>query len=430
MPFSNQNTFSIYEAADTYRRFWTLHAAYFCHMATLLDERENFPLIAQQLSQVPPLGRMRRITAMGYKALHRITQCYDKPEFGIDTVEVTGQMVPVEEIIVFEVPFCRLLYFRKQTRLAGPRLLLVAPMAGHYSTLLRETVRDLLPYFDVYVTDWANARDVPMSDGGFDLNDYIDRVIDFTARLGPELHVMGICQAGVPLAAALALMEADETKADQLPKSLIVMGSPIDTRRSPTAVNILAAEKTENWFEDRMICTVPSTYPGAHRAVYPGFMQLLAFMSMNPQRHQKSLRDAARHYVEGNFDEEQKIDSFYNEFFSVMDLTAEFYMQTVQTVFQEQRFARGTMDSRGRQIDPVAIRRTPILAIEAENDDITGLGQTKALLELTTKLSDSRKGYYMLEEAGHYGLFNGHRFRQILIPEIRRFIAAQEDRSS
>jgi poly(3-hydroxybutyrate) depolymerase len=301
---------------------------------------------------------------------------------------------------------------------------MIAPMAGHYATLLRETVRDSLPYFDVYVTDWMNARDVPISQGAFDLDGYIATLIRCFEYLAPDFHVLSICQSGVPAYAAAAMLEDSKNLRDLLPRSLILMGSPIDTRISATSVDTYAVRHGEDWLEHVALSIVPEGYPGARRLVYPGFMQLAAFVGMNPERHEKSITDAIRHYINGDFKDAEKTSSFYAEYCSVMDLTAEFYLQTVRVVFQEALLPQGKMTTRGKKIDANAIRITPLMAVEGEFDDICGLGQTKAALELAKNLGDDKKTYLMLPGAGHYGLFNGHRYRESVLPAIRKFTVA------
>ena len=422
MFFAQQNTFSVYEILDDAHRAASLTAPYYDMMGQLFDDRYFTPPYMPWLKGFPPLLRARRLHAMRYKMLHRYTRAYEKPAFGIETVEVDGKPREVIETVIADGPFCAVRKFETAVK-TKEKLLLVAPMAGHYATLLRETVRALTPHFEVYITDWKNARDVPMSEGGFDISDYAFLLIGLFRDLGPALNVVGICQAGVPLTAALAMAEADG-EADALPKSVTIMGAPIDTRCSPTKVNALATTKSADWFEDRMICTVPPRYPGAHRAVYPGFLQLTAFVMMNPAHHQKSMAEGVRAFVKGEFEKEDKVENFYEEFFSVMDLPAEFYLQTVDSIFMKQKLAKGDMVLRGRPVDLTAIRKTPIFAIEAEKDDITGLGQTKAVLDLATSLKDGRKRYFQLDGAGHYGLFNGARFRGKIVPEIRAFVSA------
>ncbi len=391
--------------------------------ADQLDERVTPPLDEELYEQNTFLHTAQRYTATRLRLLQRLTQSYQKPAFGIRDTKIDGRKVKVEEQAVFETPFCKLLHFKKESREQMPRLLLIAPMAGHYATLLRDTVRDALPFYDVYVTDWMNARDVPISQGGFDMDSYIGTLIRCFEFLAPDFHVVGICQSGVPAYAAVALLEEQENNHHLLPTTLTLMGSPIDVRRSPTSVNSYATQHGEDWFEQMALSIVPQDFPGARRLVYPGFMQLTAFLSMHPERHQKSITDAMHHYVEGDFAGEEKISSFYAEYFSVMDLTAEFYLQTVRVVFQEALLPQGKMVFRGRKVDPNAIRLTPILAVEGELDDICGIGQTRAALDLAQHLPASKKSYVMVKDAGHYGLFNGHRFRNIVLPAMQRFSA-------
>ena len=411
----------LYTAVNNWYRAMRLPSQAFKAAANLLDERVTPPLAPEMDQQNPFLTQIRRSLAARFMMLERLTQSYNKPAFDIRQVNVNGQPVVVEEETVLTLPFCHLLHFKKVGSPTQPKLLIVAPMAGHYATLMRDTVRDSLPFFDVYVTDWQNARDVPISCGGFDMDSYIAVLIRFFEELSPDFHVMGVCQSGVPCYAALALLEDSKQLSEWLPKSMILMGSPIDTRRSPTSVNQYATEHGEDWFERMALTIVPEGYPGERRLVYPGFMQLAAFLSMHPERHQKSFSNAFQHYVNGDFQGEEKISAFYAEYCSVMDLTAEFYLQTVRVVFQEALLPQGKMISRGRPVNPSAIERTPIFAIEGEKDDICGLGQTKAALDLATRLPESKKTYLMLEGAGHYGLFNGHRFREKVLPAMIRF---------
>jgi poly(3-hydroxybutyrate) depolymerase len=411
----------LYTAADMWYRGMTVPSQILKAAADLLDERVTPPLNPELYRSSPVFPTFRRFAATRLRLLQRLTQSYSKPAFGINETQLNGKRVAVQEEIVFETPFCKLLHFKKDKTAGQPRLLMIAPMAGHYATLLRDTVRDSLPFFDVYVTDWVNAREVPISHGGFDLDGCIATLVRCFEFLAPDFHVMGVCQSGLPAYAAVALLEDNENLHQLLPKTLTVMGSPIDARRSPTSVNAYATQHGEDWFEHMALSIVPEGYPGTGRLVYPGFMQLTAFLSMNPERHQKSITDAIRHYTEGDFEGEEKISSFYAEYCSVMDLTAEFYLQTVRVVFQEALLPRGKMVSRGRLIDPGAIRKTALLAVEGENDDICGIGQTKAALDLAKNLPDGKKSYVFVEGSGHYGLFNGHRYRETVLPALRRF---------
>lgn len=412
-----------YMAVHGWQRMMEGPSAIFKFMADQLDERLA-PTAGHELLKyhtLPPMFQRGAVARL--RLLQRLTQSYNKPAFGITQVIVNGKGVDVIQEIVFETAFCKLLRFRKDADIKLPHLLLIAPMAGHYATLLRDTVRDLLPYYDVYITDWMNARDVPISHGGFDMDGYIATLVRCFEFLAPNFHIVSICQSGVPALAAVSLLEARKDLQELLPTTLTLIGSPVDVRCSPTPVNAYASKYDEDWFEHMALSIVPEGFAGERRLVYPGFMQLLAFMSMNPERHQKSISDAVRHYTQGDFEGEEKISSFYAEYCSVMDLTAEFYLQTVRVVFQEVLLPQGKMISRGRLVDPKAIKKTAIFAVEGERDDICGLGQTKAALTITHNLPEGKKSYLLLKEAGHYGLFNGHRFRNTVLPALRQFTA-------
>ena len=374
-----------------------------------------------------------RSIAAGCEMFERVTRRYGKPAFGFTETVVDGQRVPVTERVVWEQPFCRLVAFDRAFRTPPaepqPKLLIVAPMSGHYATLLRGTVEAMLPNHQVFITDWTDARMVPLFAGPFDLDTYIDYLRDIFAELGPDLHVMAVCQPAVPVMAAVALMEAEDQP--HVPVSMTLMGGPIDTRRSPTAVNGLAQERGQDWFERNTISLVPAMYPGAFRRVYPGFLQLSGFMAMNLDRHVTAHTDMFAHLVKGDGDSAEKHREFYDEYLAVMDLTAEYYLQTVETVFVNHALPKGEMQHRGVPVDLGAIRRCAILAVEGENDDISGVGQTKAALDLTPNLPDSRKAYHLQEQVGHYGVFNGSRYRAIIAPRIASFIremAAQAGR--
>lgn len=415
----------LYSAVNSWYQLMEMPSAWLKMAADQLDERVTAPINPELYKSSQLLPRFQRTLASRLRLMQRLTQSYQKPAFGIKEVIVQGKPAHVEQEVVMQTPFCHLLHFKKDTNVRQPRLLMIAPMAGHYATLLRDTVRDSLPYFDVYVTDWMSARDVPISEGAFDMDSYIATVVRCFQHLGPDFHVLGICQSGVPAYAAVSLLEEQNDLKSWLPTTLTLMGSPIDVRRSPTTVNGYATEHGTDWFEQNALSIVPEGFPGAKRLVYPGFMQLWAFLSMNPERHQQSIKDAMRHYEQGDFDREEKISSFYAEYCSVMDLTAEFYLQTVRVVFQEALLPRGKMVSRGRLVDPKAIRKTALFCIEGEHDDITGVGQTKAALTLAKNLPDDHKHYLLLKGAGHYGLFNGHRFRESVLPALRQFTAGK-----
>ena len=350
-----------------------------------------------------------------------------KPAFGLTATVVDGQPVAVREEIVARRPFGQLKHFVRDGVEGGPKLLIVAPMSGHYATLLRGTVERMLPSADVYITDWRDAKSVPLSDGHFDLDDYIDYIVDFlgvvgAAGDGERAHMLAVCQPSVPCYAAAALMSADAHPSR--PKTLTMMGGPIDTREAPTAVNTVATGRPHAWFSQNVIATVPAGYPGAGRAVYPGFLQLAGFLSMNLGNHLMSHWGMFKHLVQGDNDSADATKRFYEEYRAVCDMTAEFYLQTIDVVFQSHALASGTMVHRGRRIDPAAITDIRLLAIEGEKDDISGLGQTRAALTLASHLPEAKKRYLMAEGAGHYGIFNGSRWRDVIAPVVEDWIAA------
>ena len=369
-----------------------------------------------------PFGRSVAATA---ELFERTTRRYGKPSFGLTKTVVDWKTVEVTEKTVWSRPFCNLIQFKRDVpagRRSDPKLLIVAPMSGHYPTLLRGTVDAMLPHADVYITDWVDARMVPVGEGSFDLDDYIDYVIDMLHALGPDTHVMAVCQPSVPVMAAVALMEE---KGDRFaPSTMTLMGGPIDTRRNPTAVNLLAEEKGIDWFRDNVIMQVPWPVPGFTREVYPGFLQLSGFMSMNLDRHITAHKEFFMHLVKHDGDGADKHREFYDEYLAVMDLTAEFYLQTVDTVFVRHALPKGAMTLRGVPVDPKAIRNTALLTIEGENDDISGLGQTEAAHALCVNIPKERHAHYMQPAVGHYGVFNGSRFRAEIVPRIVDFIAS------
>lgn len=361
-----------------------------------------------------------RWLAAGCEVFDNVTARYDKPEFDLHATVIDGRDVPVVEEVIQREPFCDLLHFRRLASRADPRLLVVAPMSGHYATLLRDTVRALLPNHEIYVTDWLDAAMVPLADGGFDLDDYIDYVIDFIHTLGPDTHVLAVCQPAVPVLAAVSLMAS---RRDPLaPRSMTLIGGPIDTRRNPTVPNDLATTHPLSWFEKNLLATVPATYPGFGRRVYPGFLQLSGFISMNIQRHVDAHQEFFNHLVEGDGDSAEQHRAFYREYLAVMDTSAEFYLQTIQTVFQEHALARGVMHHRGERVDPGAIGHTALLTIEGGRDDISGPGQTEAAQDLCSGLPAARKLHYVQPEVGHYGTFSGRRWREQIVPVISEFI--------
>lgn len=384
---------------------------------------------------INPFGNtmLGRNMAASAELFERMTRRYGKPSFGLGFTTLGGEKVAVSEEVVWERPFCRLLHFaRDKTRLRRPqpKLLIVAPISGHYATLLRGTVEAFLPHFEVYITDWADARMVPLTAGSFDLDDYIDYLMSMCRLLGRDLegvglHTLGVCQPAVPLIAAVARMEAED---DPLaPASMILMGGPIDTRRSPTAVNTLAQDRGAEWFRRNCIVTVPFPHPGAGREVYPGFLQLSGFMAMNFDRHVNAHLDMFKHLVKGDGDSAEKHRDFYDEYLAVMDLSAEYYLQTVDQVFVRHQLPKGEMKHRGEPVDLQAIRQAGLMTVEGENDDISGVGQTYAAQELCTGIPGHRKVHYLQKGVGHYGVFNGSRYRSEIAPRIRDFIATIED---
>ncbi|MEM1376526.1 MAG: polyhydroxyalkanoate depolymerase [Pseudomonadota bacterium] len=372
-----------------------------------------------------PMSRTKygRTVAAWAEVFERTTRRYGKPEFGLDLTVVDDQEVAVREDIVWSKAFCKLIHFKRDVpkeRPHDPKILLVAPMSGHYATLLRGTVERLLPEAEVYITDWVDARNVPLAEGHFDLDDYIDYLIEMLNHLGPNTHIVGVCQPSVPVLSAVSVMEA--RKSPNSPASMILMGGPIDTRCNPTAVNKLAEEKPLEWFKDSVIMTVPFPNLGFGRPVYPGFLQLTGFMSMNLDRHMIAQKDFFMHLVRDDGDSAEKHRDFYDEYLAVMDLTEEFYLQTIETVFIEHALPNGTMTHRGEPVDPGAITNVALLTIEGENDDITGKGQTEAAHALCTNLPDGMKQHYEQPRVGHYGVFNGSRFRKEVAPRMLDFM--------
>ncbi len=354
----------------------------------------------------------------------RLTQNYGKPAFGLKTTQVGNETAAVNEEILLRKPFCQLLHFhRDHFHLANgrrdPKVLVVAPMSGHFATLLRGTVEALLPEHDVYITDWVDAREVGLSQGNFDLDDYIDYVIEFCRYIGPDLHVIAVCQPSVPVLAAAALMA--EAKDRRQPRSITLMGGPIDSRVSPTTPNDLAMRNSMMWFRQNVISTVPLNYPGALRRVYPGFLQLTSFISMNLDRHINAHMRQFEYLVKGDDDNADSHRAFYDEYLAVMDLTAEFYLQTVEVVFKEHLLPRGEWVSRGRKVDPAAIE-TALMTVEGELDDISGIGQTKAAHALTPNIPGARHVHWEQPRVGHYGIFNGRKWREQILPRVRDFI--------
>jgi poly(3-hydroxybutyrate) depolymerase len=366
-----------------------------------------------------PFGRAMAASA---ELFERTTRRYGKPIFDLPSTLVGGLRVAVTERVVWERPFCRLIHFERALtpgQQAGPKVLIVAPMSGHYATLLRGTVEAFLPGHEVYITDWTDARMVPAT-LTFDLDDYIDHLIAIFQMLGPDTHVMAVCQPAVPVIAAVARMEAEDDPS--APRSMTLMGGPIDTRRAPTAVNKVAQERGLEWFRRNCVVRVPMVYPGAFREVYPGFMQLSGFMAMNLDKHISAHHDMYRHLVKGDGDSAEKHREFYDEYMAVMDLTAEFYLQTVDVVFCKHQLPKGEMMHRDKPVDLTAIRRVALMTVEGENDDISGVGQTEAAQDLCVNIPDSKRVHYVQLGVGHYGVFNGSRFRSEIAPRIADFM--------
>jgi poly(3-hydroxybutyrate) depolymerase len=352
-----------------------------------------------------------------------------KPEFGLETTVVEGRTVRVDEDVVLRKPFGQLKRFRREGVEGGPKLLIVAPMSGHYATLLRGTVERMLPRHDVYITDWRDAKLVPLDSGRFDLDDYVDYLIEFLEHIASEgdggrPHMLAVCQPSVPCYAATAVMCRDDNPAG--PLTLTLMGGPIDTRKAPTAVNTVATQRPHSWFQQNVIATVPYSYPGSGRAVYPGFLQLAGFMAMNLGDHLTSHWEMFKHLVQGDGEGAEATKRFYDEYRAVCDMTAEFYLQTVDVVFQRHLLPKGQMMHRGRRVDPGAIRDVALLAVEGERDDISGVGQTRAALDISKKLPPALKRYHLAKDVGHYGIFNGSKWRDRIAPVVEEWIAAHE----
>jgi poly(3-hydroxybutyrate) depolymerase len=371
---------------------------------------------------------MGPLVAASLEVFAHATAPHGKPEFGIEQVRIRGREVPVHEEILLRKPFGQLKHFAKDGIEPGPPLLIVAPMSGHYATLLRGTVQRLLPNQDVYITDWRDAKLVPLAEGSFDLDDYIDYLIEFLEligeRTGERPHLLAVCQPAVPAFAATALMAADKHR--WRPRTLTMMGGPIDPREAPTAVNTLATQRPFSWFEHNVIATVPMIYPGAGRKVYPGFLQLAGFMTMNLGSHLVSHWEMFKHLVVGDEEEAAATQRFYDEYLSVCDMTEEFYLETVDVVFQRHLLPKGELMHRGRPVDPAAIRDIAMLAIEGERDDISGIGQTRAALDFATRLPKAKKHYLLAKDVGHYGIFNGRKWREKIAPVVEDFIAAND----
>lgn len=417
--FNNTNNYAnVFENAGlyTYMEMSKAQSAPIRSMVQSMQDWINSPF--HPISHFP----ISRTANASFELFDRMTKIYPKPEFNIHKTKVDGMDYYVEEEVILEKTFCRLLHFRKLPEVKHlPKLLIVAPMSGHYATLLRGTVEGCLPYFDVYITDWANVRDIPISKGEFTFDDFIDYTIKFMKKLSPNLSVMAVCQPAVPVAAAISIMSAAYPNSPILPSNMILIGGPIDTRISPTQVNDYAVNKEIQWFENNVITRVPMNYPGFLRDVYPGFLQLSGFMSMNMKRHVGEHVKLFQHLVEGDDDSTEKHTKFYDEYLAVMDLPAEFYLETIKQVFQEHTLPQGKMVSRGRPVKLEAINKTALLVLEGELDDITGHEQTKAAIDLCTGIPSSKKEYHLQMGVGHYGLFNGSKFCNNIVPIIKEF---------
>ncbi|MBI2732343.1 MAG: polyhydroxyalkanoate depolymerase [Aquabacterium sp.] len=412
----------LYQIYET-NRAWISPFSEFASAASKLYSNPLSPL-----AQIPSAHRV----SAGFDLIHRLTKEYEKPEFGINKVNVHGTDVVIQEQVVEDKPFCKLIRFKRFTDDAAllekmrdqPSVLIVAPLSGHHSTLLRDTVRTMLQDHKVYITDWIDARMVPLEEGPFHLDDYVNYVQDFIRKVGPGVHVISVCQPTVPVLAAVSLMAS---RGEPTPRTMTMMGGPIDARKSPTAVNNLAMNKSFEWFENNVIYRVPPNYPGASRRVYPGFLQHTGFVAMNPDRHANSHYDYFLDLVRGDGDSAEAHRQFYDEYNAVLDMPAEYYLDTIKTVFQDFALVNGTWKVRNPQgkdelVRPQDIKTTALLTVEGELDDISGAGQTKAAHELCTGIPKSRQKHYDVIGAGHYGIFSGRRWREQAYPEIRAFI--------
>ncbi|TBR40284.1 MULTISPECIES: polyhydroxyalkanoate depolymerase [Dyella] len=379
-------------------------------------------------SQLPGAQRM----AAGYELLHRLGKEYEKPEFGIHKIESHGQEIAIVERVALDKPFCQLKRFKRfsddpdtiEKMKEEPVVLVVAPLSGHHATLLRDTVRTLLRDHKVYITDWVDARMVPLSDGAFRLDDYVAYIEEFIRFIGArQLHVISVCQPTVPVLAAVSLMAA---RGEDTPLSLTMMGGPIDPRSNPTSVNNLATKQPLSWFKGNVIHTVPPNYPGRGREVYPGFLQHAGFVAMNPGRHLSSHWDFYLNLLRGDQDDAAAHRKFYDEYNAVLDMPAEYYLDTIETVFQQFLLPRGLWDVNGERVTPSAIKQSALLTIEGELDDISGLGQTEAAHDLCTGIPADRRAHKVIEGAGHYGIFSGRRWREVVYPQVREFIRKQQ----
>ena len=404
-----------------------LYQAYQAHSDVMVPVRNwaasALSAIGQPLAGLADNAVLRNLTA-AYELIARAGLTHHRPAYGIDRVTVGNREVQVHERAALTTPFGTLLHFKKDIDSAQPRVLLVAPLSGHFATLLRGTVRTMLPEHDVYITDWHNARDVALTHGRFGFDDYIEHLIQFLEKIGPGAHVVAVCQPCVAVLVAVAVMAQTDNFAQ--PRSMTLMAGPIDTRVNPTKVNGLANSKPIEWFEQNLLASVPWRYPGASRRVYPGFVQLAAFMSMNIERHVKAHRELYDNIAKGEHEKAQVTRAFYDEYFAVLDLTAEFYLETVRLVFQEHALPRGTLEWQGERVDPRAIKRTMLLTVEGERDDICAVGQTAAAHDLCAGLRPYLKRHHMQAGVGHYGVFSGNRWTGQIYPLVKNVILASE----
>jgi len=404
-----------------------LYQAYQAHSDIMIPVRNwagsALRTLGQPLMGIADNAVLRNLTA-AYELIARAGLTHARPAFGVDGVTVGNREMAVHEHAALTTPFGTLLHFKKDVDTPQPRVLLVAPLSGHFSTLLRGTVRTMLPEHDVYITDWHNVRDIPLVHGRFGFDDYIAHLIRFLEAIGPGAHVVAVCQPCVAVLVATAVM-AQAGNAAQ-PRSMTLMAGPIDTRVNPTKVNALANSRPIEWFEQNLIATVPLRYPGAFRRVYPGFVQLAAFMSMNVERHLKAHRELYDHLAKGEHEKAQVTKAFYDEYFAVLDLTAEFYLETVRLVFQECALPTGNLEWQGGRVEPRAIKRTMLLTVEGERDDICAVGQTAAAHELCSGLRPYLKRHHMQAGVGHYGVFSGNRWTNQIYPLLRNVILASE----
>ena len=383
------------------------------------------------LSQTPTAQRL----SASYELMHRLLKSYEKPSFDITSVSIAGRDVAIQERVAMSKPFCRLLRFKRFSddpkildRLkTEPTVLIVSPLSGHHSTLLRDTVRTMLQDHKVFITDWVDARMVPTEQGSFSLDDYVAYIQEFIRHIGPDVHVVSVCQPTVPVLAAISLMAS---AGEPTPRTMVMMGGPIDARKSPTAVNNLAMNKSHEWFESNVIYRVPVNYPGAGRRVYPGFLQHTGFIAMNPDRHMKSHYDFFLDLVRGDDDDADAHRRFYDEYNAVLDMDADYYLDTIHVVFQEFALVKGTWTVNGKLVRPQDIQSTALMTIEGELDDISGAGQTQAAHDLCTGIPAEDQTHFTVPGAGHYGIFSGRRWRTLAYPRVRDFIATHREGAS